>query len=82
MLRPTRAADAQLDHIDRIVSILAGKPDCHRLSRFDTAYWRKRLLAIEEECQLVPAQRTRIARLLHRLQKEASVDHADGRAVA
>ncbi|KMQ80465.1 hypothetical protein BPMI_03399 [Candidatus Burkholderia pumila] len=70
-LRPARAADAQLDHLEHMIMEFTKSGDKAPLGCLDQPYWRKRLAALTEESDLVAAQRARVLRLFDALDQAA-----------
>ncbi|SPB13648.1 hypothetical protein NOV72_00912 [Caballeronia novacaledonica] len=73
-LKPARVADAQLDHIERMIRSAAVAGNQKALACLDRAYWKRRLAALGDENDLVSTQRARVLRLFDLLAQ----DHADG----
>ncbi|SAL23028.1 hypothetical protein AWB73_01596 [Caballeronia turbans] len=69
-LKPARVADAQLDHLERMVRSLARASDPKAFACLDRAYWTKRLAALGDESDLVSTQRARVLRLLDLLAQD------------
>jgi hypothetical protein len=71
-LKPARAADAQLDHLEHMITAFAKSNDRAPLGCLDQAYWRRRLGALADESDLVATQRARVLRLLDLLDRADS----------
>ena len=67
--RPSRLADAELDHLENILQLVAraGYTSIHGL---DIAYWCRRVAFIESEFELLPIQRSRVKALLQALGRQ------------
>ena len=62
--RPSRLADAELDHLEKVVRLMA-RADTHTsIHGLDIAYWRRRVALIESSFELLPIQRSRMKALL------------------
>ncbi|WP_185496774.1 hypothetical protein [Paraburkholderia tropica] len=77
-LLPARLADAQLDHVERMVQFLSFATVANATRGIDREYCRKRLQTLEQTHDLVASQRSRIAKLLHLLERVGSttLEHA------
>jgi hypothetical protein len=64
LLQPARAADAKLDHLERMIRVFVNQGACPPPLRLDHAYWRDRVSLLAEECDLVVTQRARVIRLM------------------
>jgi hypothetical protein len=71
-LKPARAADAQLDHLEHMITAFSKSGDKSPLGCLDQAYWRKRLAALSDESDLVATQRARVIRLLDLIDQTAA----------
>ncbi|SAK69570.1 hypothetical protein AWB78_02696 [Caballeronia calidae] len=69
-LKPARVADAQLDHLERMIRSLALSGDAKAFSCLDRDYWKRRLAALGDESDLVSTQRARVLRLFELLARE------------
>lgn len=68
-LLPARLADAQLDHVERMVQFLSFAAVANATRGIDREYCRKRLQTLEQTHDLVASQRLRIAKLLQLLER-------------
>jgi hypothetical protein len=68
MLKPARGADAQLDHLERMITTFAKTGERAPLGCLDRGYWRGRLRALADESDLVSVQRARVLKLLDMLE--------------
>ncbi len=68
-LLPARLADAQLDHVERMLQFLSSAAAGSATHGIDPEYCRKRLQTLEQTHDLVVSQRLRIARLLQLLER-------------
>jgi hypothetical protein len=70
-LKPARGADAQLDHLEYMITSFVNSTEIAPLGCLDRPYWRMRLRVLSEENDLVSVQRARVLKLLDMLdQKE------------
>jgi hypothetical protein len=82
-LKPARAADAQLDHLEHMITAFAKSNDRAPLGCLDQSYWRRRLGTLADESDLVATQRARVLRLLDLLDRsDASEQTASTQAAA
>ncbi|MEM5436549.1 hypothetical protein [Paraburkholderia diazotrophica] len=63
-------ADAELDHLERMVQYIVRRTEADDTSRLDYEYWGKRLRALTQTHDLVATQRQRIIGLLDLLERE------------
>ncbi|SIT47304.1 conserved hypothetical protein [Paraburkholderia piptadeniae] len=63
-------ADAELDHLERMVQYVVRRTAEDDTSRLDYEYWGKRLRALPQTHDLVATQRQRIIGLLDLLERE------------
>lgn len=63
-------ADAELDHLERMVQYVVRRMDGDDTSRLDYEYWGKRLRNLTRTHDLVTTQRQRIIGLLDLLERE------------
>ncbi|MPW18282.1 hypothetical protein GCT13_15520 [Paraburkholderia sp. CNPSo 3157] len=63
-------ADAELDHLERMVQYVVRRTAADDTSRLDFEYWGKRLRALTRTHDLVATQRQRIIGLLDLLERE------------
>jgi hypothetical protein len=68
-LLPASLVDSQLDHFDRIVRYLTREDPANASRGLDHEYWGKRIGALVEKHDLVPAQRCRVLQLLDLLER-------------
>jgi hypothetical protein len=68
-LKPARGADAQLDHLEHMITAFAGATEAAPLGCLDRNYWRRRLRVLSEESDLVSVQRARVIKLLDMLEQ-------------
>jgi hypothetical protein len=72
-LLPALLADAELDHVERMVQYM-NRAQAGRTPRgIDGEYWKKRLRVLEATHDLVATQRRRVARLLELLERADQV---------
>jgi len=62
--RPSRLADAELDHLEKVVRFIARAGNYTPIHGLDVAYWRTRVALIESSFELLPIQRSRMKALL------------------
>ena len=62
--RPSRLADAELDHLEKVVRLMARADTYTPIHGLDIAYWRRRVALIESSFELLPIQRSRMKALL------------------
>jgi hypothetical protein len=70
---PSRLADADLDHLDRLIQCITratDELDCRGINR---EYCEKRLRALTETYDLVLSQRRRVLTLLDLLERQAAL---------
>ena len=61
--RPSRLADTELDHLEKVVRLMAWPDTYTPIHGLDIAYWRRRVALIESLFELLPIQRSRITAL-------------------
>jgi hypothetical protein len=64
--QPSLFADAQIQHLEFVVKC-ATQADGDRILCLDLAYWRRRVLMLEDTYDLVPSQALRLKALLRLL---------------
>lgn len=69
-LRSATLADAELEHLERMVQYIVRRTETDNTSRLDYEYWTKRLLALAQTHDLVTTQRQRVIGLLDLLERE------------
>ncbi|HEV3426841.1 MAG TPA: hypothetical protein VG320_03070 [Paraburkholderia sp.] len=69
-LLPAILADAELDHVERMVQYMSRAQAARSPRGIDGEYWKKRLRALEATYDLVATQRQRVARLFELLEGE------------
>ncbi len=69
---PARVADAQLDHLERMIMAFAISNQANPLGCLDRTYFHKRLSTLVEESDLVSVQRARVLKLLNILDQSDS----------
>lgn len=74
-LLPAILADAELDHVERMVHYTSRVQAARPPRGIDGEYWKKRLRALEASYDLVATQRRRVARLFELLE---GADQASG----
>jgi hypothetical protein len=62
--RPSRLADTELDHLEKIIWLMAQSDPYTPTHGLDMAYWRRRVALIESSFELLPIQRSRMTALL------------------
>lgn len=62
--RPSRLADTELDHLEKIFQLMAQSDTYTPTHGLDIAYWRRRAALIESSFELLPIQRFRMTALL------------------
>jgi hypothetical protein len=62
--RPSRLADTELDHLERVVRLVARADTYTPIHGLDMAYWRRRVALIESSFELLPVQMSRMKALL------------------
>lgn len=62
--RPSRLADTELDHLERVVRLMARADTYTPIHGLDMAYWRRRVALIESSFELLPVQMSRMKALL------------------
>ncbi|WP_321842845.1 hypothetical protein [Paraburkholderia bannensis] len=67
-LLPANLADAELDHVERMVQYMNRAQAAHTPRGIDGEYWKKRLRVLEATYDLVATQRRRVARLFELLE--------------
>jgi hypothetical protein len=67
-LLPAILADAELDHVERMVQYMSRAQASRTPRGIDGEYWKKRLRALEATYDLVATQRRRVARLFELLE--------------
>jgi hypothetical protein len=70
-LLPSRLADQQLDHLERMIGSIAKNSLTTPLLGLDPEYWESRVRALVEENNLLVVQQQRVQRLLIKLQQRA-----------
>lgn len=78
-LLPAILADAELDHVERMVQYMSRMQAARSPRGIDGKYWKKRLRALEATYDLVATQRRRVARLFELLE---SADQVAGSAAS
>jgi ferritin len=68
-LLPASLADAELDHVERMVQYMCRAQGTAATRGIDGEYWKKRLRAVEQTYDLVTTQRQRVARLFELLER-------------
>jgi len=71
---PSRLADAELDHLEKVVRLMARADPYTPIHGLDIAYWRRRVALIESSFELLPIQRSRMKALMLRLVDSARAD--------
>jgi hypothetical protein len=62
--RPSLLADAELNHLEQVMRLIAGAAPYTPIYGLDMAYWRRRIAFIESSFELLPIHRSRIKVLL------------------
>ncbi|WP_322045561.1 hypothetical protein [Paraburkholderia sp. J67] len=71
-LLPAILADAELDHVERMVQYTSRAQAAHMPRGIDGEYWKKRLRMLEATYDLVASQRSRVTRLFELLEAGAA----------
>jgi hypothetical protein len=79
-LLPAHLADAQLDHVERMIQYCT-RPDAGPTFRgIDHEYWKKRLRTLTETYDLVTPQRQRVMRMFDLLERQVLLKMRAGQA--
>ncbi len=68
-LLPSRLADQQLDHLERMIGSIVKNSPAAPVLGLDPEYWESRVRALVEENNLLVVQQQRVQRLLIKLQQ-------------
>jgi hypothetical protein len=67
---PSRLADAELDHLERMVQYVTRQTGANSRQKLDFDYWRKRLRVLTQTHDLMLPQKNRVVALMDMLERE------------